>query len=125
MLESGEFASITDLAKAEKINHAYVRRLLRLTLLSPTIIEEILDNGFASGRDLDVMLKASWYIWAEQAGQLGEEGTAVCVLLSAGKRRAGSKLSSGRFQHHQGVEGKSASARTPSNCDAPALLHTR
>jgi len=33
MLESGEFNSISDLAAAEKINHSYVRRILRLTLL--------------------------------------------------------------------------------------------
>ena len=35
LLESGEYSSIGDLAASEKINHSYVRRLLRLTLLSP------------------------------------------------------------------------------------------
>ena len=46
MLESGEFNSISDLAAAEKINHSYVRCILRLTLLSPEITEQILDRRF-------------------------------------------------------------------------------
>lgn len=44
MLESGEVASIGDLAVAEKINHSYIRRILRLTLLSPEITGKILDG---------------------------------------------------------------------------------
>jgi hypothetical protein len=48
MLESGRFATINELAAAEKINSSYVSRVLRLTLLAPDIIEAILD-----GRQLD------------------------------------------------------------------------
>jgi hypothetical protein len=36
MLEHGVYASITELAAAEKINQSYVCRVLRLTLLAPT-----------------------------------------------------------------------------------------
>ena len=39
------FASIRDLAAAEQINHSYIRRILRLTLLSPELTEAILDEG--------------------------------------------------------------------------------
>src|SRR5712692_4546474 len=35
MLESGEYASMSELAKAEKINFSYLCRVLRLTLLAP------------------------------------------------------------------------------------------
>ncbi|HWS62756.1 MAG TPA: hypothetical protein VN325_08370 [Steroidobacteraceae bacterium] len=35
MLENGEYASATELAKAEKVNDSYVSRILRLTLLAP------------------------------------------------------------------------------------------
>jgi hypothetical protein len=42
MLESKLFATVRDLAKAEKINEAYLCRVLRLTLLSPGITEAIL-----------------------------------------------------------------------------------
>lgn len=44
MLESGRIATINDLAAAEKINPSYVSRLLRLTLLSPSIVEAIMDG---------------------------------------------------------------------------------
>ena len=39
MLESGDYATVRDLAKAEDINESYLGRILRLTLLSPTIVE--------------------------------------------------------------------------------------
>ena len=44
LIESGEYASITELAAAEKINQSYVCRILRLTLLTPEIVEAILDG---------------------------------------------------------------------------------
>ncbi len=50
MLETGRFATITELAAAEKINASYVSRILRLTLLPPDAVEAILD-----GRQPDVM----------------------------------------------------------------------
>ena len=44
MLESGEFATIAELAQREGIAPSYMTRVLRLTLLAPDIIEAIL-NG--------------------------------------------------------------------------------
>ncbi|MFD1796080.1 hypothetical protein FQV27_02050 [Paracoccus aurantiacus] len=44
MLESGEFASISELAKKEGIAFTYMARVLRLTLLAPDIVEAILDG---------------------------------------------------------------------------------
>lgn len=44
MLDSGEFATIADLAEREGIAVSYVTRLLRLTLLAPDIVEAILDR---------------------------------------------------------------------------------
>ena len=44
MLETGRYATIKEIAKAEKINPSYVSRVLRLTLLAPTIVEAILDS---------------------------------------------------------------------------------
>ena len=44
MLESGDYATVRDLAKAEAINESYLGRVLRLTLLSPTLIEAILEG---------------------------------------------------------------------------------
>ena len=44
MLESGEFATIAELAEREGIAPSYMTRVLRLTLLAPDIIEGILDG---------------------------------------------------------------------------------
>ena len=44
MLESGEFSSISELAEGEGIAFTYMARVLRLTLLSPEIVEAILDR---------------------------------------------------------------------------------
>src|SRR5215207_5979239 len=44
MLESGEYASVAELASAERINPSYLCRVLRLTLLAPDLVEAILDG---------------------------------------------------------------------------------
>lgn len=44
MLESGEFATIAELAEREAIAPSYMTRVLRLTLLAPEIVEAILDG---------------------------------------------------------------------------------
>ena len=44
MLDSGEFATIADLAEREGIAPSYMTRVLRLTLLAPGLVEAILDG---------------------------------------------------------------------------------
>ncbi len=66
LLESGEFASIGDLAAAEKINHSYIRRILRLTLLSPEITEILLNGTQSMDLRLERLLKAVSSQWADQ-----------------------------------------------------------
>jgi len=44
MLESGEFATIAELAEREGIASSYMTRVLRLTLLAPDMVEAILDG---------------------------------------------------------------------------------
>ena len=51
MLESGNYASVNELAAAEKINAPYLGRILRLTLLPPSLIEDII-----GGRKRDLLL---------------------------------------------------------------------
>lgn len=43
-LERDDYASMTELAKAEGVTESYLARILRLTLLSPRIIEAALDG---------------------------------------------------------------------------------
>ena len=44
MLESGEFASISELAEREGIAFTYMARLMRLSLLSPELVDAIMDG---------------------------------------------------------------------------------
>jgi hypothetical protein len=44
MLEDAEYATIADLADAERIGRSYVCRVLRLMLLAPDIVERIVDG---------------------------------------------------------------------------------
>jgi hypothetical protein len=45
MLDEGRFASVRELAEAERVEVSYVARILRLTLLAPDIVEQILGGG--------------------------------------------------------------------------------
>ena len=56
MLEGGGYASIGDLAKAEKVNFSYLCRVLRLSLLPPGMVEAILNGGQGEGVTLDGLL---------------------------------------------------------------------
>ena len=70
LLESGRFASVTELAEAEKINQSYLCRVLRLTLLAPDIVEAILDGRQPPGIQLDVLLNRHPVAWSTQRERL-------------------------------------------------------
>ena len=66
LLESGDVASITELAAAEKIDRSYLCRVLRLTLLSPEIVEAIMDGRQPDGMTLPGMMKGFPVEWDTQ-----------------------------------------------------------
>jgi hypothetical protein len=70
MLESGEYNSSAELAKAEKVNASYLSRILRLTLIAPDIIEAILTGRQPSTLQLDDLLKPLPATWAQQRSAL-------------------------------------------------------
>src|SRR6476661_152067 len=72
MLESGDYATVRDLAKAEDINESYLGRILRLTLLSPTIVEAILEGKQPATLELDDLLQQFPIGWERQLGDLTE-----------------------------------------------------
>src|SRR5689334_450619 len=45
LLESNRYATVRELARAEKINESYLCRVLRLTLLSPALTDAILNGS--------------------------------------------------------------------------------
>ncbi len=71
MLESGEFATIAELAEREGIAPSYMTRVLRLTLLAPDIVEAILDGRQElDGLQLFDLLKAFPLEWVAQRQNL-------------------------------------------------------
>jgi hypothetical protein len=66
MLEQGRYASISEIATAEKIDRGYVGSILRLTLLAPDIIEAILDGRQPVGLGLPTLLKPCPLEWDRQ-----------------------------------------------------------
>jgi hypothetical protein len=66
MLESGCYATVRDLAEAEAINESYLGRILRLTLLRPTIIEAILEGRQPPTLELDGLLARFPVEWDKQ-----------------------------------------------------------
>ena len=63
MLETGRFATITELAAAEKINASYVARILRLTLLAPDTVEALLDGRQPEGMTLPGFMEGVEVRW--------------------------------------------------------------
>ena len=66
MLESGEFATIAELAEREGIAPSYMTRVLRLTLLAPDIVEAVLDGTQGPEVTLVRVLEPFAEEWAEQ-----------------------------------------------------------
>jgi hypothetical protein len=70
LLEGGEYASSSELAKAEKVNASYLSRILRLTLIAPEIIEAILAGRQPRTLQLDDLLKPLPAAWSQQHSRL-------------------------------------------------------
>lgn len=66
MLESGEFASISDLAEKEGIAFSYMARLLRLALLSPKVVELILSGNHSKAVTLAKLMEPFPLDWEQQ-----------------------------------------------------------
>lgn len=68
LLHEGRVASVVEIAQAEQIDITQVRRLLRLTLLAPTVIETLLREP---QHRLDPVLRQPWAtLWQDQCSQL-------------------------------------------------------
>jgi hypothetical protein len=71
MLESGEYATIREIAAAERINETYVGRVLRLTLLAPAVVEAIVNGRQPVGLQLDGLMRQFPVGWQAQSKALG------------------------------------------------------
>jgi hypothetical protein len=75
MLESGEFATISELAEREGIAFTYMARLMRLSLLAPEIVDAIMDGRQPESVTLANLMDSFPLDWDEQRMQLLKRGT--------------------------------------------------
>jgi hypothetical protein len=75
MLENGTHATIAEMAAAEKINESYVSRVLRLTLLSPDIVESILSGRQSAALQLEHLFRRFPIVWEDQRAEMN-----ICLL---------------------------------------------
>ena len=66
LLDEGRYASISEMATAEKIERGYLGTLLRLTLLAPEMVEAILNGRQPEGVTLPRLLEGRPVGWGEQ-----------------------------------------------------------
>ncbi|MBN8214240.1 MAG: LacI family transcriptional regulator [Xanthomonadales bacterium] len=66
MLETGEAASMCDIARREGTNHSYVARHINLTLLAPDIVAAILDETLPEGVQLLSLAINPPMLWEDQ-----------------------------------------------------------
>ena len=63
---SGRYASISEIAAAERIDRDYVGSILRLNLLAPDIVEAIIDGRQSEGLSLPILLEPFPLEWGRQ-----------------------------------------------------------
>ncbi len=66
LLDEGRYASVTEMAIAERIERGYLGSLLRLTLLAPDMVESILGGRLPPELGLPMLLGSLPPVWAEQ-----------------------------------------------------------
>jgi hypothetical protein len=71
MIAIGQYQSVSDLAEAENINKSYLQRMMRLMLLSPRIIDAVLNGQQPEGFALTDVEKAFSPVWSEQEKKFG------------------------------------------------------
>ena len=71
LLETGTYGTIEALAAAEKINSSYVSRILRMTHLSPDIVEAALNGMHAPKVTLATLMQPFSTAWLRQRSLWG------------------------------------------------------
>ena len=65
-LESGEAATITDIAQAEGVTMSFVSRFLRLAYLSPDVLQMLVTERRPCAVSIEALAKTATLPWAEQ-----------------------------------------------------------
>lgn len=70
LLDEGRYASISEMATAERIERGYLGTLLRLTLLAPDIVEAIVDGRQPEGLGLPRLMEPLPAEWNSQRSKV-------------------------------------------------------
>ena len=65
-LETGEVATLSDIAKTEGVTVSFVSRLLRLAYLSPDVLKMLVTERRPCALSIEALAKAATLPWAEQ-----------------------------------------------------------
>lgn len=65
-LESGQAMTINDIAKAEGVSDRFIGRMLRLTYLSPEVLERLLIHRQPPSVSINELGKATYLPWTKQ-----------------------------------------------------------
>ncbi len=66
MLDEGRYGSISEMAEAEKIERGYLGKVLQLTLLTPAVVEAIVEGRHGIKLSLPEVLNGVSDLWDEQ-----------------------------------------------------------
>ena len=72
MLDEGRYASISEMARAERIERGFLGRILRLALLAPEIVEAVLNGTQGAELNFPLLVEGMPVVWGEQRG-IGDE----------------------------------------------------
>lgn len=70
LLEDGRYASISEMAAAERIDRGYLGRILQLTLFAPDLVETIIDGRHPEGLGLPRLMEPFPVDWGQQIAWL-------------------------------------------------------
>ena len=73
LLDDGPYASITEMADAERLDRGYMGRPLQLTLLAPSLVEVALDGRYALEVDRPSRIQPFSTCWAGQRSTLSRQ----------------------------------------------------
>ena len=74
MLDEGRYASITEIAAIEKLDRGYLGSLLKLTLLAPDIVENVLNGRLPEGIGQPALLEPLPAAWEAQRAAVNSPG---------------------------------------------------
>lgn len=76
-LEAGEAATIHDIAKAEGFTDRFVSRMVRLTYLSPDVLERLVISRDVPSVSVIDLIEITYLPWAKQMGRVFDEHVSI------------------------------------------------